>query len=625
MKTKPFIIGVVFFLMSWQTPAQDYSREGVTGKLVGLTDQQKVKFINEHFYKIYSADFDYARELARWAVDVSMKNKWKEEEAYAQLCWGVITFLSGDYQQVLPKYFRSRELFDSLSHKKGLAAINNEMAVFYHKQKDVEKAYQCLDASERFARETNDLLALGTSLAHRGAFLSVKGKYQEAKPYYEEVYRIRLQTNDSVGLGYVLCDLAEISVHEGDLNKALRFIDQSTVIRTAIGDVQGVAINHVNKGEHYFNQRQFQNAANEFQAGLKQSLAIGFDDLSRHTYDYLGKTYLELKDYKHAYELQEKSVAFKDSLFNIDRSRVIQELQTKYETEKKDREISDLNKDNRLKAAVIERTYFLVGGLVVLLLLGIALFYLWRYRARQQQLAVLNEQKMRMREAQITAVIDSQEKERRRFASDLHDGMGQLISALQLNIQSLKQSANNPEKRYAFFESSEQLINEVHDEIRNIAFNLMPPVLVKEGLVPAVEELVRKINKTGKIKATISVFDLKKRFGELAEISLYRIIQEFLSNIMKYSNATEITISFTGHDHEVSLTIDDNGMGYNLEKFKVSEGNGWRNINSRLNLIHATIEFDIVEGRKNNTIMISIPHADDQQPIRAMQNTEHSV
>jgi signal transduction histidine kinase len=93
----------------------------------------------------------------------------------------------------------------------------------------------------------------------------------------------------------------------------------------------------------------------------------------------------------------------------------------------------------------------------------------------------------------------------------------------------------------------------------------------------------------------------------VGEISLYRIIQEFLSNILKYSTATEVTIAFTGFDEELVLTIEDNGLGYSLERFQNSEGNGWRNINSRLNLIKATIEFDVVEGRKNNTIIISVP------------------
>jgi two-component system, NarL family, sensor kinase len=599
-----FTLVLVFFWLF--SVAQDFNREGSAKQMIDLSDQEKVKFINKNFYKLYSADFANASELAQWAVETSVRNKWKKEEAFANLDWGVITYLSGKYDDVLPKYFRARDLFDSLNHKAGLAGINNEMAVFFHKQKDLEKALACLDVSEKIAREINDLVILGTSLGHRGSFLARQEKFTEAKPYYEEVYKIRVQTKDSVGLGYALNDLAEIATNENKLQRALNYIDQSTAIREKLGDAQGVAINYINKGENYFKFGQYQNAAIWMEKCLERSLVIGFTDLSRHTYDYLAKTYKAMGDYKKAYEWQERAIVFKDSLFNADRTRVIQEMQTKYETEKKEQQITLLNSENELKQATIERNYFLIAGLIALVLLISLGFYLWRYRDQQKQKAVLQEQKVRLREAQVNAVIDSQEKERRRFASDLHDGMGQLISALQLNINAIQQQ-KEPEKRDSLFENSEQILTDIHGEIRNIAFNLMPPVLIKEGLISGLNELIRRINKAGTVKVSLSQHDMPARFNEMGEISLYRIIQELLGNIVKHSQATRVTLDFTGFDDEVVLTLEDDGIGYSLEKFQNNEGNGWRNISSRLNLIKATIDFDVVEGRKNNTVIITTP------------------
>ena len=595
-----------FFLGILSALAQDFSKEGSIQQMKNLSEQEKVKFINTHFYKLYSADFDNAKGLSEWAAKTSHQNKWIEEEAYANLGWGVIVYLSGQYDEVLPKFFRARDIFDSLNHKAGLAAINNEMAVFYNKQQELDKAFSCLDVSEKLAREINDLTALGTSLGHRGAFLSIRGKISEAKAYYEEVYKIRLKTQDSVGLGYVLCDLAEIASHDGDLAKALNYLKQSTTIREKIGDLQGVAINCVNTGEHYFNASQYKNASAWFEKGLSQSLQIGYDDLTRYTYDYLAKTYKAMGDYKKAFELQEQSIVYKDSMFNKDKTRVIQEMQAKYESDKKEQQIQLLNSENELKEATIERNYLLMAGLAALLLLLILSFYLWRFRNRQQQLAVLQEQKVRLREAQMNAVIDSQEKERKRFASDLHDGMGQLISSLQLTINSIQQNRST-ETRDQLFENSEQILNDIHNEIRNIAFNLMPSVLIKEGLIPGLNELIRRINQSDAIKIALSNHGIKGRYSEVGEISLYRVIQEFLSNMIKHSKATQVTIDFTGHENELIITLEDDGIGYSLEKFQNSEGNGWRNINSRLNLIRAAIDFDIVEGRKNNTIIVTVP------------------
>lgn len=612
---------ILTFLMVFAS-AQDFSRAGSKKLLATLSDREKVEFINKNFYKLYSADFSNATELAQWATETSAKNRWPQEEAYAQLNWGVIVYLSGKYNEVLPKFFRSRDLFDSLQHKAGLAAINNEMAVFYHKQKDLDKAMACLNTSEKLARDINDLVALGTSLGHRGSFLAMKGKFTEAKPYYEEVYRIRIQTKDSVGLGYALNDLAEIATNENNLDRALNYIDQSTAIRKKLGDVQGVAINYINKGENYFKFGKYQNAAVWMEKCLEQSLAIGFTDLSRHTYDYLAKTYKAMGDYKKAFEWQERAIVFKDSLFNADRTRVIQEMQTKYETEKKEQQISLLNSENELKQATIERNYFLIAGLLAIVLLISLGFYLWWYRNQQQQKAVLQEQKVRLREAQVNAMIDSQEKERRRFASDLHDGMGQLISALQLNINSIREQ-KEATARDILFENSEQILTDIHGEIRNIAFNLMPPVLIKEGLIAGLNELIRRINKTGSIKISLSQHDMPTRFNEMGEISLYRIIQELLSNIVKHSKATRVAVDFTGFDDEVVLTVEDDGIGFNLSHFQNNEGNGWRNISSRLNLIKAIIDFDVVEGRKNNTVIITIPLSSVKISVPANQ-PEHA-
>jgi signal transduction histidine kinase len=587
--------------------SQTFDKTGSAALMNDLNERERVRFINDNFYKLYSADFANAAELTKWASETAYAQKWPDEEARAQMNWGVITYLSSDYQQVLPKFFRSLHLFDSLQNKDGIAGVNNEMAVFYHKQKDLEKSIQCLDVAEKAARSANNLESLSTTLGHRGAWLSMEGKYKEARPFFEEVLKIRKEIKDSVGLGYIYLDFAEMALNEGDLATSLKNIDLSTGIRTRMGDKQGVAVNMVNKGETYFNVGMYHEALPLFLEGLRGGKKIGYTDLVRHTNGFVAETYVALNDFRNAYKYQQEGHKLKDSLFNINRTKVIQDMQAKYEAEKKDQAIVVLDQENKLKEATIERNYLFIAGLAVSVLLLCVVFFLWRNRNMQQQEVILQEQKIRLREAQINAVIESQEQERRRFASDLHDGMGQLLSALQMNISSLRQQTSF-DKRDQVFEASEQLLDEAHDEIRNIAFNLMPPVLVKEGLVPAVHELTRKINKSAKIKAYLSAFDVMERLPQVTEISLYRVIQEFLSNIIKYSNAEKVTISFTGYENELVLTIDDDGEGYDLKTFQeTKDGNGWRNVNSRISLIKGSIEIDTQPRRKNNTIIITVP------------------
>ncbi|MBX7124360.1 MAG: sensor histidine kinase, partial [Cyclobacteriaceae bacterium] len=278
---------------------------------------------------------------------------------------------------------------------------------------------------------------------------------------------------------------------------------------------------------------------------------------------------------------------------------------------------------NDLKSAIITRNYLLISALVLAMVILVAGFLAWRKIQQQRQQAFLREQKIRLREVQLKAVIDSQEQERKRFASDLHDGMGQLVSALQLNIESIRARPDLGEA-VSLVENSGQLLGEIQQEIRNIAFNLMPPVLVKEGLIPAVRELARKVSKASAIKADVAAHEVPARLPEVVEISLYRILQELVSNIVKHAQATSIVISFTGFSDELVLTVEDNGMGYDVDAFRNStRSNGWRTIQTRINLIHGEIEFDTVPGRKNNTVLMHIPTRPQpvaQEPV-AGENT----
>lgn len=445
--------------------------------------------------------------------------------------------------------------------------VCNNVAASYGALNQVDSARYFVMMGIPLAKKSNDYnivanayFILGNIYASSGQYDLAIVQFQEAKPYREKMGSYFFMVADL----YVLSDL-------------------------------------------YYKKGDYQNGVKSGLEGLalakKYNITLKFEGV----YQSLAKNYEGLKDYKQSSHYYNLLAAAKDSVYQNATADAIAEMQAKYEAEIKDRKIETLNKDNELKTATIERNYFFIGGLVVLFALAFVVFYLWRYRQQQKQKTIAQEQKVRLREAQINAVIDSQERERKRFASDLHDGMGQLVSALQLNIQSIKQN-NELEKRVSLVENSEQLLSEIQTEIRNIAFNLMPAILVKEGLISAVQELARRINRAATLKVLVSVHDVPSRFTDVVEVSVYRIVQELVSNIIKHSKAASITVSFTGYDEEIVLTIEDDGDGYDVSKFQNSEfSNGWRTIQTRINLIQGEIEFDTVPGRKGSTVIIQFP------------------
>ncbi|MEQ9120531.1 sensor histidine kinase, partial [Fulvivirga sp.] len=471
------------------------------------------------------------------------------------------------------------------------------------------------------ALAANNLEQLGTNYGMRGNILSKKGDIDSAQVYFQKVMDIRVELSDSVGLGYVLLDFANYHFAKGNLEMSDLYIKQSTDIRVKLDDIQGVAENEHLIGKNFFSLQQYSTAIDHFLKSNELANRAGYPWLIRQNYDWLQLCYAKLKNYEAAYFNELKYREFNDSLFNINKTTAIEELQTKYETEKKDQQITLLDQENKLQQATNQRNRSIITTLFIGVLLLILVFYLWRVRIHIRQQEVLNEQKMRLREAQIHAVINSEEKERKRFASDLHDSMGQLVSALTMNIQGLKDASNDKMVRSEIVDNSTTLLNDIQHEIRNIAFNLMPLVLSNEGLIPALQELSARINKSNRVKADVQSFGLKERFNEVFEISLYRILQEWISNVLKYAAATEILIQFTEHDNEVIITVEDNGEGFDLQSFEHSKGNGWRNINTRLNLIHGTMDIDSQKGRKNTTLTLTIDKIQAYKPVSVALNT----
>jgi len=297
-----------------------------------------------------------------------------------------------------------------------------------------------------------------------------------------------------------------------------------------------------------------------------------------------------------AYNEHRAYVLAKDSLFQKEKARQMAELQTEYETVKKENQILLLEQENEIKDSKLTQSMQAIVILLVVLTLILTLGYLWKNRMRLKQQAELQATRAALREAQLKAVIASQEEERKRFAADLHDGLGQMISALRLSLS--KEKIEKPAVDHAL-----GVLNDMNLEIRNIAFNLMPQVLVKSGLDEALKEFAARINRAGSVSVTVQTFNLNADMPDELRIALYRICQEWVNNVLKYGHANQIAIQIVQHPQELVLTIEDDGDGFELKALTSGQGNGWKNINSRLHMIKGSIEIDTIPGRKGTTLV----------------------
>lgn len=434
----------------------------------------------------------------------------------------------------------------------------------------------------------------------------VTGNLDSARYFVDKSLIVTDKSRDNSLKANAYFILGKIYLESGKLELALEQYQLARKLREKIGnpffivsDLFAIADLYYQMGDY---KQGVKTASEALALAEKHDLLLKFDA----TYLTLAKNFEGLKDFKNASKYYYLWAITKDSLYQQSQAEAIAEMSTKYETEKKEQQLVLQQSKLDQQQAQLSKTYVVVVGLVIIIALVMIILYLVSNRHKKQQQLAEKKRQLEVREAYINATIQSQENERKRVAQDLHDGMGQLIAALSMFMTKLS-SATPPEERMAVVEEAETILKDMHKEVRAVAFNLMPQTLIQHGLVAALQEMAYRLNESGKIKIEITSFQIPQRLTEVKEISLYRILQEWVTNIIKYAKATKVVINLVDNEDEISVTVEDNGEGFNMAELDQGNGNGWKNIQSRLNLLKGSIDLDSMRGRNGTTLMLSIP------------------
>ncbi len=293
-------------------------------------------------------------------------------------------------------------------------------------------------------------------------------------------------------------------------------------------------------------------------------------------------------------EWLEKGILVDDSLYNLEMHNQISAFQIEYETEKKETQITTLEKEKQL---II---WLSVAGGAILLLALAAFFFLWRWTVQKKCLAEshreLAEQwvKQLEQEKQLVAtqsVLDGEVQERTRLARDLHDGLGSMLTGMRFNLESLKGSVILGGDEVEYLGNAMKILDDSILEMRRVAHHLMPDTLIRYGLKAALKGFCDSFP-----LIEYAWFGSDERLAERQrEIMIYRIIHELVNNALKHSGATKISVSVMREDNYIAFTVYDNGCGFN--KDRQTQGMGLQNIRERVASCNGRMELDTGEDR----------------------------
>jgi len=311
-------------------------------------------------------------------------------------------------------------------------------------------------------------------------------------------------------------------------------------------------------------------------------------------------------EYKSAYESLSKSVAINDSLFNMETAEKVAEVEERFQGEKKQKEILQLQNDKQIQSLSLRQqstlNYLLLGSLAALLVVGFMVYRNFRHRqvlSRQQDL--LQQQRIRELEKDrllvaTDAMLKGQEEERSRMAKDLHDGLGGLLSGVKYSLIHMKDNFVIDHNHAAVFDRSLDMLDTSIRELRRVAHNMMPESLVKFGLDEALKDYCNAINNANMVSLKYQSFGLETRLDQNTEIIIYRIIQELLNNALKHASAKEVLVQLVRRDNRLSITVEDNGKGFDAGSLEQNKGAGWANIYNRVNYLNGKLDLHTEPG-----------------------------
>jgi len=255
-------------------------------------------------------------------------------------------------------------------------------------------------------------------------------------------------------------------------------------------------------------------------------------------------------------------------------------------------------------------TYLVIVGIGVMLLMVVSILFavLLNQRKKNQHRSSLEHLREQQQNQLIEAAVRSEEQERHRIAETLHDEVGAILSSAKLHLLGIK-AAVLDEKDQKLHDKGKDLLNDVIQKVRGISHNLHSNILKEFGLNEAIRHFIKKLTEGSVITATTNLDDNYTTENHDNDISIYRMVQELVNNILKYAHASELLISSTYKPDELEIVLFHNGDGLTQEQFEKlryqKEGLGLKNIQNRVILLKGTIQF--IQGEEGYKITIHVP------------------
>lgn len=567
----------------------------------------------------YNRKSIYDTALIHYNRALVIRQKLKQDVKIEGIYTNIATVLmrQSKFKEALDINFKSLKIFEKNGDEIKQAIVLGNIGNLYYELEQNKSADQFYRKSLVLAKKTNHLTTLGNDLVNIGGLKFELGVQKDsivnkieldsALFYFTEAETVLKKLNATYNLSAVYNNMGRIYFIKQEYGKALNYYENVLLTRELLEDKFGIGLSYLNLAEterllgNNFKNIEYLLKASDIFFSLKNYLNL------KQAYGKLAEAYELKKDYLTSLKYHQLFANYKDSIYNEDNAKQMAEMQTKYEVEKKDLELAKNSAELKAKEEqAFIKNIIIIGIIILSILLFISGLLFYRKKQLEQQ-AHLDAEIADQKEIRTKAIIDAEEKERRRIAQDLHDGVGQLLSAAKLNLSNLDSKIiNQTNEQKLAMQNALSLVDDSVKEVRAVSHNMMPNTLIKLGLASAVREFITKLGNAPTLKVDLEIVGLDNRLDNQIETVLYRVIQEVVNNIIKHAKASRISMQLIRHDAELNIMIEDNGVGFDTNLLDNFEGIGLKGIQTRIEFLNGTVHFDSTIGR-GTTVIIDVP------------------
>jgi two-component system NarL family sensor kinase len=485
------------------------------------------------------------------------------------------------YDTALSVLQRALDIATRTNDRRNIAiTLSSIGSIYFSHNPDMSHALRFFERSVSYCDSARDAAILARNYGRMANSYMVLGDGPNAESYLMRARRIVEITDNLPVRAYVLSSWATYLHEQGKYREAISFLEEPVRIRRQLEQKRSLQNDLLNISESYMMLRMHDQAQAALNEGVEISKSLHDIIYLKYFYDRLASLDSVRGNFKSAYSNLKRSMAYKDSTFSAQHLRDVREIQEKYEAEQNQKLLAE-------KELEIEQQKYkqaLLAGIFVSAVLAFAIMILV-VRARGK--LKLQQQAERQNQLRLQTVVQTQEEVQQRIARDLHDGLVQVLGAAKMSLQSVGPNTD-PMKH---IHRASEIIDEAVSEARSISHEILPYSLMKDGLVPALEDLFARSLSSYSFEHDLNGVAI----SEQKSINTYRIAQELVNNVQKHAHADAVRVSLSVAGGQLVFAFSDNGAGFDTTR--LYNGAGMSNVAARAAVMEGKISVESTIGK----------------------------